>query len=241
MDGFCDLHCHILYGVDDGAKTIEEARALIDDAYSFGTRTICFTPHYNPLRALDSAGAEETFRSLSSEMKEKYPDLTLCLGAEILYHQKIFDSLSSGACRTLNGTRFVLVEFLPDDDAPHIVSALESIAARGYLPVLAHADRYAAIVKKPKYAISLAEKDFPIQLNVRSVLGLNGKKVKRFCGLLLKRGAVAAIASDAHDPRYENARLDEGYRLVSETYGAECARAVFCSTPRVLLGLNPNQ
>ena len=50
MSGFCDLHCHILYGVDDGAQTIDDARALIDGAYSSGTRTVCFTPHYNPDR-----------------------------------------------------------------------------------------------------------------------------------------------------------------------------------------------
>ena len=40
MSGFCDLHCHILYGVDDGAQTIDDARALIDGAYSSGTRTV---------------------------------------------------------------------------------------------------------------------------------------------------------------------------------------------------------
>ncbi|MBP5429080.1 MAG: hypothetical protein J6Z04_07360 [Clostridia bacterium] len=237
MQRFCDLHCHILYGVDDGAQTIEESRALIDTAYATGTRTICFTPHYNPLRELESAGAEETFRTLSEEMKEKYPDLTLCLGAEILYHQRIADSIRRGACRTMNGTRFVLVEFLPEDDGRYIVQSLESISAGGYTPILAHADRYKSIVKRPKLAISLAEKEIPIQLNARSLLGRNGKRVRRFCHRLLKEGAAAVIASDAHDPNQLDARLDETYRIVADKYGAEYANAIFWHMPRVLLGL----
>ena len=238
MHRFCDLHCHILYGVDDGAQTIEDSRALIDAAYLSGTRTICFTPHYNPLRELDSAGAEETFRALSGEMKEKYPDLTLCLGAEILYHQRIADSIRRGACRTMNGTRFVLVEFLPDDDGQYIVQSLESIAAGGYTPILAHAERYAAFVKRPKLAIGLAEKEIPIQLNARSLVGRNGKRVRRFCHRLLKEGSAAVIASDAHDPNEFDARLDEAYRIVADKYGVEYANAIFWRTPRVLLGLD---
>ncbi|MBO6020531.1 MAG: hypothetical protein J6P88_05010 [Clostridia bacterium] len=237
MQRFCDLHCHILYGVDDGAQTIEESRALIDTAYATGTRTICFTPHYNPLRELESAGAEETFRTLSEEMKEKYPDLTLCLGAEILYHQRIADSIRRGACRTMNGTRFVLVEFLPEDDGRYIVQSLESISAGGYTPILAHADRYKSIVKRPKLAISLAEKEIPIQLNARSLLGRNGKRVRRFCHRLLKEGAAAVIASDANDPNQLDARLDEASRIVADKYGAEYANAIFWHMPRVLLGL----
>ena len=238
MNGYCDLHCHILYGVDDGAQTVEDARALIDGAYASGTRTVCFTPHYNPLRELESAGAEETFRSFSAEMKAHYPDLDLYLGAEILYHQRIADSIARGACRTLNGTRFVLIEFLPDDDGDFIVQSVESVAARGYTPVLAHAERYHSFLACPSYVFSLAAQDIPIQLNVRSVLGVNGKKVKRFCHLVLKEGAAAVIASDAHDPEFADAKLGEGFRYVSKKFGEEYARALFCDTPRTLLGLD---
>jgi len=240
MSRLCDLHCHILYGVDDGAQNIDEARALIDGAYFSGTRTICFTPHYNPLRELDSTGAEETFRSFSAEMKEKYPDLTLCLGAEVLFHQKITESLGLGFCRTMNGTRFVLVEFLPDDNGQYIVQSLQSIAARGYTPILAHAERYKSFVKHPKLAISLAEQEIPIQLNVCSILGENGKKVRKFCFRLLKEGAAAVIASDAHDPDGADARLDAGYRLIFDKFGPEYANTLFWTMPRILLGLDPN-
>ena len=238
MTRFCDLHCHILYGVDDGAQTVEEARALVDGAYRSGTRTICFTPHYNPLRELSSAGAEETFRTFSTELKEQYPDLTLCLGAEILYHQRISASLARGVCRPLNGTRYLLVEFLPDDDGDYIVSSLEGIRASGYTPILAHAERYNSFLRRPKRVPELAEKGIPIQLNVRSVTGGNGRKVKQFCTRLLKKGVVAAIASDAHDPDYSDARLDEGYREVAHKFGVDYADTLFWKMPRALLGLD---
>ena len=158
----------------------------------------------------------------------------------ILYHQRIAESLRSGACRTMNGTRFVLVEFVPNADGRNIVSALESIAAGGYTPILAHAERYAYFLKHPKLAISLAEKEIPIQLNVRSVVGKNGKRVKKFCTRLLKEGAAAVIASDAHDPNGADSRLDEGYRLVADKFGPEYANAIFWHMPRVLLGLDQN-
>ena len=237
MNGYCDLHCHILPGVDDGAQTAKEAHALIDAAYAAGVRVICFTPHYNPLRALASGDAEEVFRVFAGEVAARYPDLILSLGAEILYHQKIVSSLTEGACRTLNRSRFVLVEFLPDDDGKYIVSSLESINARGYKPILAHADRYRDFVRHPRYAFQLAGDDIPIQLNVRSLLGENGRKVKKFCHVLLKAGAVAAIASDAHDFVSSPAKLDEGYKLVCEKYDKDYADALFSEIPRSFLGM----
>ena len=140
---FADIHNHMLYGVDDGAKTPEETRALIDAAYADGVRHLCFTPHYHP--AYFGEHQEEIaagFRMASAYAASRYLDLSLYLGNELRYERSCMEWLEQGRYKTLNGSQFLLVDFLYPEPADAILDAMLRVLNGGYTPVLAHVERY---------------------------------------------------------------------------------------------------
>lgn len=107
-----DIHIHLLFGVDDGAKDEDEMHAILDAAYQTGTRVLCCTPHFHPGYFGDNYGkVNAAFERLSSYVQKTYPDMALYLGNELRYEPECVNWLRQGVCRTVNGTRYVLVDF----------------------------------------------------------------------------------------------------------------------------------
>lgn len=81
-----DIHIHLLFGVDDGAKDEDEMHAILDAAYQTGTRVLCCTPHFHPGYFGDNYGkVNAAFERLSSYVQKTYPDMALYLGNELRY------------------------------------------------------------------------------------------------------------------------------------------------------------
>lgn len=107
-----DIHIHLLFGVDDGAKDEDEMHAILDAAYQAGTRVLCCTPHFHPGYFGDNYDkVNAAFKRLSSYVQKTYPDMALYLGNELRYEPECVNWLRQGVCRTVNGTRYVLVDF----------------------------------------------------------------------------------------------------------------------------------
>lgn len=110
--GLADIHIHLLFGVDDGAKDEDEMHAILDAAYQAGTRVLCCTPHFHPGYFGDNYDkVNAAFKRLSSYVQKTYPDMALYLGNELRYEPECVTWLRQGVCRTVNGTRYVLVDF----------------------------------------------------------------------------------------------------------------------------------
>ena len=109
---FFDMHCHMLAHVDDGAQNTETMFAMLEAAYADGIRAICLTPHYSPYLYGDTyEESERSFAVLQKYVADKHPDMHLFLGHELGYHGGCVPALESGRCRTLAGSRYVLVDF----------------------------------------------------------------------------------------------------------------------------------
>lgn len=129
---YVDIHMHLLSGVDDGAENEIQMQEIIDAAYADGTRTICATKHFHPGYFGDNRNAvEDAFTELKNYAK-KYSDLQLCLGNELRYSSNCLDWLNNGNCMTLNGSRYVLVDFLESDDSEYIVGSALKLLNAGY-------------------------------------------------------------------------------------------------------------
>ena len=216
--GFVDIHSHILFGADDGAETAAVSESLLDMAYRDGVRGICCTPHYyNPMVARPKVpvGIDESYAYLVRLAGEKYPEMRLWLGNEIFYHHGCIDELSAGRCRSLGGGRYVLVEFFPDEDKKKIKASLASLIGSGYIPVLAHVERYSKLAGTV------------ISVNARSVVGDHGRACRHFILKLMKAGLVGIVASDAHDTDERNPILSDAYALVCDKLGESEADAMF--------------
>ena len=235
MDGFVDLHCHMLCNTDDGASSEEEMYEMLDMAYEDGTRHICLTPHADPMSETQRARADDAFAKLSLYAK-KYPDMKLYRGNELFFSHDAIAALKAGAFFTMNGTRYVLVEFMPNVSRFDMAFALRQLTGAGYFPLVAHVERYVCLYRHIDFMFELAENDgVCFQVNASSLLGKWGLRAKRFAWKAVKSGVVVAIASDAHSVTHRKPQLRRAFTAVEKEMGQEAALQLFRGLPLAVL------
>ena len=233
---FADIHTHALFGVDDGAKNFDDMFKMIDAAYSSGTRIICFTPHYIPeLFKNNSEAAEKAFAAAKEYSGKKYKDLFLFLGNELRYNASGVQWLKEGFCRTLNGSKCVLVDFPSDENAKSICDAMNSLLSAGYIPVLAHTERYAALGGKAETVQQLKDRGVIVQIDAGSVFGQWGFGSKIRCRKLLSKHLADIAASDAHNTSSRPPEMSEFYEFAKNKYSKRYADDIcFYNTLKIL-------
>lgn len=242
MIDFVDLHCHMLFRVDDGAQTEEMMMNMLDMAYSDGTRYICFTPHfkiyefdseeqmYNQVKRL-----ERRFFVASSYVEEKYPDLKLFLGNEIMYHANIADSIFEKKCLKLGNGSHALIEFEPNCSAYEIENTVIGLLRKGIRPLIAHIERYSAFIKDYSLASSLKEQGALFQINARSITKFKFGKVARFLKHALRKELVDVVSSDAHNASSFPPQLSKAYNIIANKFSVTYADKIFHHTPLAIL------
>lgn len=231
---FCDLHIHALYGVDDGPATREEMFALVDAACADGTGAMCLTPHCHPgYFGQNRVKAEDAFAVLKNWAREKHPELELYLGNELRWNPESVTWLRGGICRTLNGSRYLLVDFLADEKERTIVKGLEQLMSTGYTPVLAHVERYARL--SPGAAGDLSRNGVWMQIDSGSLFGGYGLCAARRAKAMLRAGLVDLVASDSHDLKRYPPQLSKAHRYIERKYGKAYADAVCLNNPLSIL------
>ena len=234
--GFADLHSHILCAVDDGAKTAEDMYALLDASRADGVRTLCFTPHYHPGYFGDNrAGTESAFALAQEYVREKYPDMELYLGNELRYDRACGAWLAAGECRTLNASRYLLVDFRQDESGGQIVEALSHLLGLGYTPVLAHAERYDGFHSDGREIEALRSRGVVIQIDALSPFGGWGFASRRRSRTLLKKHLVDLVGSDTHDALQRPSGMTKCYEFVRQSQGEARADLLFRENPRAIL------
>ena len=221
---FADLHIHALYGVDDGPKNPEEMLRMVDLAYRSGTRILCLTPHYHPgYFGENREKSEAAFSRLRALAEERYPDLELYLGNELRYDKASLSWLREGKCRTLNNSRYVLVDFTARESLQVIEQGLQRLLSSGYIPILAHVERYRSLWGKTMVLHSLKCKGILLQMDSGAPLGEYGIGEKLWARKLLKQRWIDFIASDGHDTRQYLPALAQVYEFLSKKYGTAYA------------------
>lgn len=235
---FADIHNHMLFGVDDGAHTESDMERLIDASYADGVRYLCFTPHFHPgYFGYHSEQTAKAFELARRYVSEHYPDLRLYLGNEIRYEPSCTENLQQGKCKTLNDTDYLLVDFLYDESSDRIMRAVRQILNAGYIPVLAHVERYESFRRDLQEVEQLRSWGVLIQIDSQSVLGGLGHGAKRRSRQILKMRMADLIASDSHDMRSRPPQLRQCYEFIAEHWGHGYADFLFLETPlRVLRG-----
>ena len=101
--GMIDIHTHILYGVDDGAKTLSDSMELLDEEREQGVDIVIMTPHYGPKFGYpDKEIIMEHFEEISKKAEKYYPEIELYLGSELYYQESTISDLDSGKALKMN-------------------------------------------------------------------------------------------------------------------------------------------
>lgn len=197
-----DVHCHILPGVDDGSRDMNMSLDMIDIAYEEGTRNIILTPHYMLGRnTYTYEELDSIFEELKAKVLEtgKYPDLKLYLGNEILYEEGIATKLRQGDIHTMNGTKYVLVEYNIRTPYSEIRHSIEEMTEARFRPIIAHVERYQALEGRLDRIRELIGMCCLLQMNISSVEGGFLNENRHWCRKLIKGGYISLLATDAHN------------------------------------------
>lgn len=222
-----DMHHHLIYGVDDGAKTFEGTQKMALDAVRNGVEAIITTPHITPgVEPFDYDAYMGHLEETRQWMAQDGIDIALYTGSEILYTHATPYMLSEGRIPTLAGTRYALVEFSPDDTFKYLLESGESIANQGFVPVYAHVERYESL-KKPEQVRKLRrECGALIQVNARTVIRRQGFLRQRYLERIIDDELVDFVSTDCHDmPGREN-HMAETYEKLAQEYGEDLALAL---------------
>ena len=225
MSAFFDMHHHFLYGVDDGASTKLEMQQMLVAAHKDGARIIIATPHIIP--GLTPISLDLFNRQIEEARAFSFAyglDLELHLGSEILYTYHMQRYLAERQLPTMAGTDKVLIEFPKKVSFSEIEDAVLNVLRAGYLPILAHIERYPCLMHvRQRIGYLKKEYDVFLQVNAESVLRRHDCLTSSTIKHAIKDGWIDFIASDAHDTQRRSSCLSKTYDKMEEIYGKEVA------------------
>jgi protein-tyrosine phosphatase len=227
-----DLHNHLLPGIDDGAKDWDMALAMARMAYADGIRGLVFTPHNS---AWWNRYYFDKVEPLTAEFKQRLDDAGLPLqvgpGCETYIDLDILQRLKDGRAATLNHSHYLLME-LPFSSWPLYTDQVTfELQAAGYTVILAHPERYSAVMEKPEKMQALAERGVIGQVTSGSLEGKFGSRAQKTAMLLLENHWSHYIASDAHELTNRTPTMHTAFEILKANLGVESATTMCFSLP----------
>ena len=224
---YTDMHSHVIWGVDDGAKDRAETWDMLREAVKDGISRIICTPHITPgVYPFPWDVFEDHFEQALDYIRKENLPLSLYKGAELLYTDLTPRLLREGKAPTLAGSRYALVEFSPSDKADHITDALQKVAGAGFVPVIAHMERYPAIGKISQVEELKTRYHALIQINGRTLLRKAPFLRRKFQEELFRSGFVDFIATDTHAMPGRETCMTPAMEALKDKYGTAAASVI---------------
>lgn len=195
-----DIHSHILPEIDDGSNSLSESIEIIKKAYNSGVTDLVLTPHFILGSSYNANNKAKTklFNSLKKEIKKEKLPINLYLGNEVFIETNILDLIKTGEITTLNNSKYLLFELPMHNEFKQLKQVVFELKLNGYIPVLAHPERYSLFKKNPQIITDLLEQGVLFQCNISSFYGRHGKEAKQLFILMLKHHMIHFISSDTH-------------------------------------------
>ena len=236
MAFWADIHCHIIPGVDDGAKDMRTALELLRMEYEDGVRTIIVTPHFR--RGMFETSREtisKQFFMLKKEASQLYPDMSIYQGCEFHANMDMVELLEEKKWGTMAGTEYVLTEFSEAHNLVYIRERCYALLCNGYTPIIAHAERYSALYKKYDEIEKLVDMGAMIQMNASSIIGADGFGMKGFCKNIMKKDLLHFVGSDAHNLKDRKPCIGKCTAYMEKVMGKEYTEKILSDNPSLLI------
>lgn len=227
-----DIHCHIVPNIDDGAKNLDDALEMAKIAYNEGIRKIINTSHYHP--SFNYIKGEELLnrvKEFNNILKLNNIDIEIFIGNELYYSEDIIEIIEQKEFYSLNNSRYLLIEFSPLNFPKNILDIIYEIKIRGYIPILAHVERYKAIHENINLIYECINEGALIQVNSSSIIGKNGNEIKKVSNILLDNNMIHFVATDAHSSIRRRPIVKETYNYIVKKYGEKRAQTLFIQNP----------
>ena len=233
LKGYVDMHSHILPGVDDGSKNMEMTCKMLEMAYAQGVRTMFATPHFGSGKEkYDKDFLMEQYELVKEKAKNTGEEgIALFLGNELYYGHGTLESLETGKALTMNGSKYVLVEFDVEIRYNDLYSALQKLVLAGYRPILAHIERYMCLYKQYDKLYSLKKMGITLQVNTASVIPrLSSHAI--FCRRVIEEGYIDILGSDTHSTEWRPPCMQDAIKVLKKKTPEKTLKRILESNPQ---------
>jgi len=232
-----DVHTHVLWGLDDGAKTRDDSLAMLRMAADSGTTGMVASPHANLQFKYDAALVDDRIADLTAATGG-VP--TLYRGCDFhLSLENIQDALRAPSKYTIHRGPYLLVEFADIFIPPTTDDVFRQFLDRGVIPVLTHPERNPILQDHLARVGQWVEMGCLAQVTAQSLTDRFGKAAQRAAWQLLRDNLVHVIASDAHDTVHRPPRLDSARAILTREFGPHTAALLLDRNPEALVAGMP--
>lgn len=234
-----DTHAHILPDLDDGPQTMEQTEKLLEQAVKEQIAGIIATPHaHHPNFTTDLEKLNHQFEATKKYIAEANLPIKIYKGQECRLSEKLPDRLDAGEALTLAGSRYVLLE-LPSSGIPgYTVPIIQQLITRGYVPIIAHAERNQGIIEKPERLRKLLLHGAMAQVTAGSVAGSFGKAIQKTALTLIDANMIHVYGSDVHSLEKRPFLFNAGLDYLEKKKRHEIVDILLENNERILLNEN---
>jgi protein-tyrosine phosphatase len=236
-----DLHCHILPGIDDGAKSLEEAVEMCRMAAAEGCRAMIATPHQR--RGAWWNGDRESIVGLARDLQAALgPELRVLVGGEVHVDSELLaevERLPGGGILTLAGSRYLLIELDTQGRAGEAIQLVHELVVAGWRPIVAHPEFIPWLSGDLDLVKRLVALGALTQVTAMSVTGDFGRGPMNETHALIDEGLVHFVASDCHGMQRRPPGLRRAFQTIAGRWGAEVAKRLVSDNPRAVVQNRP--
>ena len=231
-----DIHCHILPNVDDGSESLEESIAMAKIAESEGITKIVNTSHCHfDFKYKKGNELKLELEKFNQALKEENINIEVLLGNELYYTSDLIERFNELDFFSMNNSKYILMEFSPINFPKNIEDVIYEIKIRGYIPIIAHAERYKQVQEDVNIVLDCIKEGALIQVNASSILGKNGENVEDTSKKLLDNNMVHFVATDAHSSNRRRPLIKDSYNYILKNYGKEVSEKLFIENPTAVI------
>ena len=230
-----DLHSHIIYDVDDGARTLTESLELAKEYVNSGFSDVIATPHFQQGRYnVTNPELEQKAHEIQQALIKHNIPLTLHLGNEIHYSPEILDLLEKKKINSLAGTSYILLEFSFRQKPYGLENAVFNLQLAGYSPIFAHVERYGYVQENPDWLAPFIEQGVLMQCNLAA---LDKPQTKDYQTIieLLRRNYVHLFGTDTHQLEWRTPNVTKQLKALESLLTKEAYQAIIIQNPYLVL------
>lgn len=236
-----DLHCHILPGIDDGARTLDEAIEMCRMAAAEGCRAMVATPHQR--RGAWWNADRESITGIAKKVQAAVGSvLRIYLGGEVHVDSDLLaevEKLPGGGIFTLAGSKYLLIELGAHGRGSEAIHVVHELTVAGWRPILAHPELIPWLADDFDLLERLVALGARLQLTAMSVTGDFGQLPQASTHTLIEAGLAHFVASDCHDRQRRPPGMRRAYHLIAGRWGAEVAKRLVSDNPRAVVQNRP--
>lgn len=224
-----DIHTHILYGVDDGVKTIDESISILKKMSQNGVTDVFLTPHYVEYSTYTSNTQNNLvkFDKIKEKIKENNININIYLGNEIYITENIIKLLNNKEISPLGDSKYLLTELPMSGEFNGFMDIFLDLINEGYKVILAHPERYSYFYKHFNELIDIHNSGILFQVNLESIFGKYGNNSKKVIKKLLKNKLIDFVGSDIHHDKSDYSYINKAINKFKKYLNDEEINKIF--------------